>query len=106
MRPEKIPCANIRPDLSGDRNPPRELDTLVDSIRLHGVLHPVLLRATVDGYLIVHGERDILLRPANAEVLKSRLPQAEVFMIPNAGHNFFAENPMGIHQRIVEFLKG
>jgi len=57
MRPEKIPCANIRPDLSGDRNPPRELDTLVDSIRLHGVLHPVLLRATVDGYLIVHGER-------------------------------------------------
>jgi 3-oxoadipate enol-lactonase len=56
--------------------------------------------------LIVHGERDILLRPANAEVLKSRLPQAEVFMIPNAGHNFFAENPMGVHQRIVEFLKG
>jgi pimeloyl-ACP methyl ester carboxylesterase len=55
--------------------------------------------------LIVHGERDILIKPANAELLKSRLPQAEVFMIPNAGHNFFAENSMGIHQRIVEFLK-
>ena len=35
-----------------------------------------------------------------------RLPQAELFMIPNAGHNFFAEDPMGIHQRIVAFLKG
>lgn len=55
--------------------------------------------------LIVHGERDILIKPANAEVLKSRLPQAEVFMIPNAGHNFFAENTMAVHQRIVEFLK-
>ena len=57
MRPQRIPCANIRPGLSNDRNPPRELDTLIDSIRQHGVLRPVLLRATVDGYLIVHGER-------------------------------------------------
>jgi len=55
--------------------------------------------------MIVHGERDILIKPANAKLLKSRLPHAEVFMIPNAGHNFFAENSMGIHQRIVEFLK-
>jgi pimeloyl-ACP methyl ester carboxylesterase len=56
--------------------------------------------------MIAHGERDILIMPANAQILKSRLPQAEVFMIPNAGHNFFAEDPMGIHQRIVAFLKG
>jgi 3-oxoadipate enol-lactonase len=56
--------------------------------------------------LIVHGEKDILIKPANAQLLKSRLPQAELYMIPNAGHNFFAEDPMGIHQRIVEFLKG
>jgi 3-oxoadipate enol-lactonase len=55
--------------------------------------------------LIVHGGRDILLKPANAETLKSRLPQAEMFIIPSAGHNFFAEDPMGIHQRIIEFLK-
>ncbi len=55
--------------------------------------------------LIVHGERDILIKPENAQVLKSRIPQAEVFMIPNAGHNFFAENPLGIHQRIVQFLQ-
>jgi pimeloyl-ACP methyl ester carboxylesterase len=55
--------------------------------------------------MVVHGERDILIKPANADLLKRRLPQAEVLMIPNAGHNFFAENSMGIHQRIVEFLK-
>jgi pimeloyl-ACP methyl ester carboxylesterase len=54
--------------------------------------------------LIVQGERDILIKPANAEILKSRIPHAEVFMVPNAGHNFFAEDPMGVHQRIIEFL--
>jgi 3-oxoadipate enol-lactonase len=56
--------------------------------------------------LIAHGDKDILIKPANAEILKSRIPQAELFMIPNAGHNFFAEDPMGVHQRIVAFLKG
>jgi pimeloyl-ACP methyl ester carboxylesterase len=55
--------------------------------------------------MIVHGQRDILLKPENAQVLKSRLPHAELFMIPNAGHNFFAEDPMGVHQRIIEFLQ-
>jgi 3-oxoadipate enol-lactonase len=55
--------------------------------------------------LIVHGDRDIVLKPANAEVLKSRIAQAELYIIPNAGHNFFAENPLAIHQRIIEFLK-
>jgi 3-oxoadipate enol-lactonase len=56
--------------------------------------------------LIVHGEQDILILPANAEILKSRIPHAELQMIPNAGHNFWAENPMAVHQRIIEFLKG
>ena len=83
--------------------PPEVIDRTLEGIgqfnsydRLSQVKCPVL---------IVHGERDILIKPANAELLKSRLPQAEVFMIPNAGHNFFAENSMGIHQRIGEFLK-
>jgi len=83
--------------------PPEVIDRTLEGItqfdsydRLPSVKCPVL---------IVHGERDILLKPGNAEVLKSRIPHAEVFMIPNAGHNFFAEDPMGIHQRIVEFLK-
>ena len=55
--------------------------------------------------LIVHGEQDLLIPPANAHLLKSRIPQAEVFMIPNAGHAFQAADPVGIHQRIVQFLK-
>jgi 3-oxoadipate enol-lactonase len=55
--------------------------------------------------MIVHGEQDMLVPPANAALIKSRIPQAEVFMIPNAGHSYGAADPMGIHQRIVSWLK-
>ena len=55
--------------------------------------------------LIVHGESDILVPPDNAAILKSRLPQAEVMMIPGAGHAYQAADPIGIHQRIVNWLR-
>src|SRR5208283_4342007 len=55
--------------------------------------------------LIVHGDQDLLIPPENAHLIKNRIPQAEVFMIPNAGHAFQAADPIGIHQRIAQFLK-
>jgi ParB family transcriptional regulator, chromosome partitioning protein len=57
MRPERIRCIDIRADSLGDQAPSSDFDALVDSIRLHSVLRPVLLRTTPDGYIIVHGER-------------------------------------------------
>jgi 3-oxoadipate enol-lactonase len=56
--------------------------------------------------MIVHGEKDVLLPPENASLIKGLIPQAEVFMIPEAGHNYGAADPVGIHQRIVNWLKG
>ncbi len=55
--------------------------------------------------LIVHGDKDVLVPPENAHLIKARIPQAEMFMIPNAGHAFQAADLVGIHQRIVQFLK-
>ena len=55
--------------------------------------------------LIVHGDQDVLIPPENAQIIKSRIPQAELSMIPGAGHAFQAADPIGIHQRIVQFLK-
>lgn len=55
--------------------------------------------------LIVHGDRDLLIPIENAHLLKKQIPQAEVFVIPDAGHAFQAADPIGIHQRIVQFLK-
>ncbi|MGH8013597.1 MAG: alpha/beta fold hydrolase [Candidatus Binataceae bacterium] len=56
--------------------------------------------------LIVHGDRDILLPPANAEIIRKQIPQAELFIIPGAGHNYAAADPVGIHERIKAFLRG
>lgn len=55
MHLEQIRCTDIRPD-PGSWRASRGFDALADSIRRHGVLRPVLLRATSDGYVIVHGE--------------------------------------------------
>jgi pimeloyl-ACP methyl ester carboxylesterase len=42
---------------------------------------------------------------ANAAIIKSKIPQAEVMMIAGAGHAFQAADPAGIHQRIVSWLR-
>jgi pimeloyl-ACP methyl ester carboxylesterase len=55
--------------------------------------------------MIVHGEADVLVPPENARIIKSRIPQAELYLIPGAGHAFQAIDPIGIHGRIVEFLR-
>jgi 3-oxoadipate enol-lactonase len=55
--------------------------------------------------LIVHGDKDVLVPPENANLIKSKIPQAEMYMIPGAGHAFQAADPVGIHQKIVQWLK-
>lgn len=53
---KRIRCVDIRPRESVE-DARTEIEVLADSIRRHGVLRPVLLRSTDDGYVIVHGER-------------------------------------------------
>jgi pimeloyl-ACP methyl ester carboxylesterase len=55
--------------------------------------------------LIVHGDADILVPGENAHIMKSRLPQAELYVIPGAGHAFFAADPIAIQKRISGFLR-
>ncbi len=55
--------------------------------------------------MIVHGDKDVLVLPENANVIKSKIPQAEMYIIPGAGHAFQAADPVGIHQKIVEWLR-
>jgi 3-oxoadipate enol-lactonase len=55
--------------------------------------------------MIVHGEADVLVPPENAHLIKSRIPQAELHMIPGAGHAFQSSDPVGINARIVNWLK-
>ena len=55
--------------------------------------------------MIVHGEKDIIVPPRNAALIKERIRNAELFMIPEAGHNYPAADPVGIHQRITTWLR-
>lgn len=57
MRLSQIRCSEIRPDPRTEGYRPQAVEVLADSIRRFGMLRPVLLRETDDGYVIVHGER-------------------------------------------------
>lgn len=54
-----IPIERIRPNPRQPRQrmDPDELDSLAASIREHGVLQPILVIETIDGYQLVAGER-------------------------------------------------
>jgi len=55
----EIPLERIRPNPRQPRQrmDPAELESLATSIRDHGVLQPVLVTETIDGYQLVAGER-------------------------------------------------
>lgn len=57
MHLEQIRCSDVRPDPHRVHAESEDLDSLADSIRRHGVLRPILVRETPEGYMIVHGER-------------------------------------------------
>ncbi|MDB5107828.1 MAG: Lipase/esterase [Candidatus Binatus sp.] len=55
--------------------------------------------------LVIHGDQDILVLPENGELIKSKIPPAEMHLIPGAGHAFQAVDPVGINQRIATWLR-
>lgn len=57
MRLKQVRCIDINPDPHSSGYRPQEVEPLAAEIREHGVLRPVLLRPTPEGYVIVHGER-------------------------------------------------
>ncbi len=60
--------------------PPEAIERTAEGIRAFDTYERLpQIRCPV---LIVHGEKDILISPANAQILKSRLPQAEALHDP------------------------
>ncbi len=83
--------------------PPESIDRTIAGImtfnaydRLQQISCPVL---------VVHGDSDVLVPSANANILNERIPRAELFMIPGAGHAFQAADPLGITMRIAAWLR-
>jgi len=55
--------------------------------------------------LILHGDRDVLVPVENAYVLARRIPDARVYIIPDAGHGYPAQDPVGTHQLVTDFFR-
>jgi 3-oxoadipate enol-lactonase len=54
--------------------------------------------------LVIHGETDKLIPPANAKLIAERIPGARLVLIPHASHIFETDQPAAAHQAILEFL--
>lgn len=57
MRLEQVRLIDISPNPRSGGYQQHEIEALAEDIRERGVLRPLLLRATAQGYVIVHGER-------------------------------------------------
>ena len=55
--------------------------------------------------LIVHGDRDVIIPVDNASVLAERIPGARLHIVDGAGHGYPAQDPVGVHQLVTDFLR-
>jgi pimeloyl-ACP methyl ester carboxylesterase len=54
--------------------------------------------------LVIHGERDAMSPPANARLLADRIPDAELALIPGAGHAYALEAPERSFRVLADWL--
>lgn len=54
--------------------------------------------------LLIHGETDRLIPPANSELIADRIPGAKLVLVPNASHIFDTDQTAASHHAILEFL--
>jgi pimeloyl-ACP methyl ester carboxylesterase len=54
--------------------------------------------------MVIHGETDRLIPPANGRLISERIPHARLVLIPSAGHIFETDQPAAAKQAILGFL--
>jgi 3-oxoadipate enol-lactonase len=54
--------------------------------------------------LVIHGETDRLIPPANASLIAERIPGAKLVLIPRASHIFETDQPGAAQHALLEFL--
>jgi pimeloyl-ACP methyl ester carboxylesterase len=55
--------------------------------------------------LILFGEHDKVVPPANAELLAKQIAQSQIVILPDAGHFFPIEIPEAASRAVIEFAK-
>ena len=54
--------------------------------------------------MVIHGETDMLIPPANGRLISERIPHAKLVLIPGAGHIFETDQPAIAKHAILGFL--
>jgi len=54
--------------------------------------------------LVIHGESDRLVPPANSKIIAERIPGAKLVMIPHASHILSTDQPDAVHHAVLDFL--
>jgi pimeloyl-ACP methyl ester carboxylesterase len=54
--------------------------------------------------LVLHGDADTVVDPRNARMLASRIPDAELVILPGLGHLLFWEDPGAFVDAVTSFL--
>jgi 3-oxoadipate enol-lactonase len=55
--------------------------------------------------LILSGEKDALATPSDAKAMKEKIPNAELQLIPKAGHMSNVENPEEFNKYLIDFIR-
>jgi len=54
--------------------------------------------------LIIHGDQDLLTPVENGRILRDRIPNSTLHILPRVGHGFFSEKPQESAEAIAKFL--
>jgi len=55
--------------------------------------------------LVLVGERDTVTPPPSSESMKSKIPGAELHIVPGAAHLSNLDNPAYFNEKLLTFLK-
>jgi len=55
--------------------------------------------------LVIHGAEDRLIPAGNSAIIADRIPGAELVILEELGHGFYAEQPEKVNQILIEFMK-
>ena len=85
-----------------------------ESVRVRGVIGQIAAALRHDVFdrlgdiahptLVVTGDDDAIISPANSELLAARIPNARLVVLPGLQHDFTADSPAGSARVIVDFL--
>jgi pimeloyl-ACP methyl ester carboxylesterase len=118
MTPEEGAAAMV-PDIYDPSTPRERIEEDLALRRLHfpaatgytGQLQAIFAWGSFDRLanihaptLIIHGETDQLIPPANAPILAQAIAGSRMVVLPNASHIFITDQPEASHREILAFL--